>query len=242
MQARFALLLVVISLALGGCATPPQQPVLLSQSSFSSPDTRIGVAMTKLPQVDTYLPGAGCLLCLAAASIANSSLTEYAHTLPYEDLPQLKDRMGELIGRKGVTVVLIKDPLDVQQLSSFSGSGPNVARKDFSHLKSTYQIDKLVVIEIDYLGFWRTYSSYFPTSDPKAVMKGSGYMVNLSNNTYEWYAPIEIMRSASGNWDESPKFPGLTNAYYQVLEEGKDQFTQPFAAPTASSGPAPSAL
>jgi hypothetical protein len=54
-------------------------------------------------------------------------------------------------------------------------------------------------------------------------------MVNLSNNEYELYVPLLVQKSADGAWDEAPKFPGLTNAYYQVLELSKDAILSPFA-------------
>jgi hypothetical protein len=105
---------------------------------------------------------------------------------------------------------------------------PNVAKKDFSSLRKKYNIDKLLVVDIKTLGFIRTYSAYFPTSDPKGWLSGAGYIVNLSNNTYEWYLPVFVTRGTDKNWDEPPAFPGLTNAYFQVLEIGKDTFLRPF--------------
>lgn len=86
-----------------------------------------------------------------------------------------------------------------------------------------------MVFNITTLGISRTYADYFPTSDPKALLQGSGYLVNLSNNTYEWYLPVNVTKSTDGNWDEPPKFPGLTNAYFQALEIGKDSFLKPFS-------------
>jgi hypothetical protein len=40
--------------------------------------------------------------------------------------------------------------------------------------------------------------------------------------------PVELAKGSDGPWDESPSFPGLTNAYFQVLEMGKDAFLKPF--------------
>lgn len=230
MKARMGLGIAALVLVfLTGCATPPQTPVSLAPDTLATKTTRIGIAMTALPKVDTYLPGAGCLLCLAVASAANSSLTAHAKTLPYEDLPGLKDQAAEVIRKKGAQVVVIADDLNIETLPDFKGTGPNVAKKDFSSLKSKYNVDKLLVINVSTLGFIRTYASYVPTSDPKGVLTGTGYLVNLSNNTYEWYNPVNITKSSDGKWDEPPKFPGLTNAYFQALELGKDSFLKPLA-------------
>lgn len=228
MKLTFAGALAAISIVLGGCATPPQTPVELAPTALNSQGLRVGVIMSSIPKIDVQLPGASCLLCLAAASIANSSLSKHAESLTAEDLPQLKDKVAELVQKKGATVTIIPETINIKDLSSFSGKGPNVAEEDYSAMKQKYNIDKLVVVNITSLGFIRTYSSYFPTSDPKATITGSSYLVNLSNNTYEWYNPISIMKSAD-KWDEAPNFPGLSNAYYQVIEMGKDVVLKPLA-------------
>jgi len=54
-------------------------------------------------------------------------------------------------------------------------------------------------------------------------------MVDLTSNAYDWYMPLNVLKSADGRWDEPPKFPGLTNAYFQALEESKDQLLRPWA-------------
>lgn len=61
-----------------------------------------------------------------------------------------------------------------------------------------------------------------------AVVSGEGYLVNLNSNVLEWYLPINISKGADGNWDEAPKFPGLTNAYFQAIELGKEAIKKPF--------------
>ncbi len=237
MQTRFGLTLAAVAIFLGGCASTPQYAVSLSHDAVGTQAGHIGVAMTPMPKLDTQLPGADCLLCIAAASVMNSSLTSHAHTLTYEDLPQLKNQVAKLLREKGTDAVVIDESLDIDALPDFATKGQNIARKDFSPLGQKYKIDRLVVIDLTALGFIRTYSSYIPTSDPKALLKGTGYIVNLKNNTYDWYQPVTITKSADQNWDESPKYPGLTNAYFQVLELGKDSFLEPFAKEAAAPTP-----
>jgi hypothetical protein len=249
MKTRLGLTLTAVAIFTGGCASVPQAPVSLSHDAIGSQAGRIGVAMTALPKVDTQFPGASCLLCMGAAALANSSLTSYTQKLSYEDLPKLKQEVANLLRKKNADVTVIDEELNVKALDDFGTKGPNIALKDFSPLKKKYKIDKLVVIDITGLGFIRTYSAYIPTSDPKGLLQGTGYVVNLTNNTYDWYSPVNVTKSADQSWDEPPKFPGLTNAYFQALEIGKDSFLQPFAsdavaavAPAASLGsPTPDA-
>ncbi|MFM2068402.1 MAG: hypothetical protein RLZZ584_3311 [Pseudomonadota bacterium] len=214
---------------LGGCAAPPIKPIELSDSVYAAKSARVGVVLGQLPKVDTQFPGAGCLLCLAAASVANSKLTAHVQTLGAEDLPKVKDDLVKRLRARGLDAVAIDTPIDIEKLAAPPTSGDAIARRDFSALKATLHVDKLLVIEVNALGVWRNYSAYIPTGDPKAVLLGAGYLVNLTGNTLEWYRPVNIMKSADQQWDEPPNFPGLTNAYFQALELGKDEFTSAFA-------------
>lgn len=228
MKLRIGLIIAFVAVLLSGCATVKQDPVQLSANTFSSKTERIGIAMSPLPKIDTHLSGADCLLCMAAASVANAKLTDHTRTLTYEDLPKLKEELAELLRKKGANVKVIADYLNIDALPDFGTKGPNIAKKDFSSLKKIYNVDKLAIIDIRVLGMLRTYAAYIPMSDPKGVLRGTGYIVNLNTNTYEWYLPVDVVKSADKQWDEPPKFPGLTNAYFQVLEIGKDNFLKPF--------------
>lgn len=223
----------VLGIFLTGCAVKPQQPVALNQEALSAKSGKVGVAMSALPKIDTYFPGAGCLLCYAFASASNSSLTKHAETLSHDDLSALKEDVAAVLRKKEVDVVVIKEPIDLKSLPDVRTDVPTNARKDFSSLRTKLAVDKLLVIDMPLVGYVRMYSSYVPTSDPKATVSGSSYLVDLKTNTYSWYVPIEISRSADGKWDEPPKFPGLTNAYFQALEAGRDSVLKPLNA-TAS--------
>jgi hypothetical protein len=211
--------------ALTGCATKPQPPVQMKAEAIA-PQARVGVALSALPKADTYLPGAGCLLCLAAASVANSSLTAHAKTLPSDDLAALKAQIVETLKQRGVEAVAIDGDFDVSKFPE-RASQPGQADRDFARLRDQYKIDRLLLISFDGIGFQRTYASYFPTSDPLAWVKANGAVVDLRSGAYDWLKPVEVLKPSSGKWDEPPKFPGLTNAYYEAIELAKEQLLQP---------------
>lgn len=220
------ILCIAVIVFVSGCASR-QLPVSLLPDSVSSP-SRIGIAVTPLPGADTDFPGAGCLLCLAAASIANSSLTTHTKTLSNEDLAKIRDEFALAIRKKGATPVMLSEPLIFEKLPKSDRSGVNVARLDFTQLSKELSIDKLLVVQISALGMTRTYANYFPTSAPRGYVKGISYLVNLTTNAYEWYLPFMTQRAADGKWDEPPNFPGLTNAYFQAIETTKDNLLKPF--------------
>jgi hypothetical protein len=219
---------LAVFLQLAGCRSTPQLPVVFADNALGAQSGRVGVAMSELPKADTSFPGAGCLLCLATAATANSSLTKHTHTLSAEDLLTLKEGIAARLRKKGVDVTVIAENLNIKQLKDFPGGGVDIAKKDFRPLKDKYTVDHLVVIDITTLGFVRNYASYISRGDPVAELDGTLSVVNLSTNKYDFYVQINQSKGAEGKWDEPPDFPGLTNAYYAVIESGKDAVQQPF--------------
>lgn len=227
MSYRNLLVAAGLSVALVGCATKPQRPVEFNARSIAG-SPAVGVSMTKLPKPEVHLPGANCLLCAIAASAANMDLSRHTDTLTTEDLAQLKEDVARALKGKGATVKVIAEELDISALPDGSAID-GAPKKNFAPLKQKYGVDRLLVLEVNQLGFERTYSAYIPTSDPKGLFRGVGYMVDLGTNKYDWYQPINVLKSADGKWDEPTRFPGLTNAYFQAIEIGKDSLVKPFA-------------
>jgi len=229
MRFRFGLLAAFAAAFLSGCASAPQAPVSMRFGIFAQPGQRIGVAMSKLPKADTSFPGADWPLPRAAASVANSALTAHARTLPADDLASLKQEIAAALKLKGQVPVVIDEPVVLDQLPKANSTARNAASRDYSSLQSRYQLDKLLVVELVEVGITRPYSSYIPTGEPKGIVRGMSYIVNLKDNCYEWYLPVLQQKSARGNWDEAPAFPGLSNAYYQALEAARETILRPLA-------------
>ena len=225
MNIRTLLAGIAVAVSLAACQTTPQNPITLSKDGLASQKGRVAVAIrTAAP--DLYLPGAGCLLCLGAATIANSSLNTYSKTLKTDEMVQVRAEIVEALRKKGVDAVAIDGQLDIDKLPDLK-LGVNMASKDFTPVAKGF--DHIVVINVQQLGFVRNYAAYVPTSDAKATVSGIAYMVNLKTNAYEWFDHVSITRSADGAWDEAPAFPGLTNAYFQAIEQAKDRMKAPFA-------------
>lgn len=212
---------------LAGCAAPKQAAVPMSASVLSSQPVRIGVVMSTMPKADTHFPGAGCLLCISAVTVSNTALTAHVQTLPTADLLTIKDDVAERLRKKGHAVTVIAAPLDIDALPDRQDLKQNGARKDFSALGRQYQLDKLLVIHFTKVGVNRNYNSYIPTGDPQGMVTGAAYIVNLDDHAYDWYRAVRQLRSATGNWDEPPDYPGLSNAYFQAIEGTRDVLRKP---------------
>lgn len=214
---------LMLALLVTGCAAPPQTAVGLSSDYFAKARPgRIGLAMYAVPAPDTFFPGADCLLCLALASTANSSMTAAVKTWSTDDLKNLKSEMAGLLTQRGVQAVVIEEQINAKAFPDRKSVEPGFARKDFSALKASAGIDRLLVVNLTTVGVSRHYAAYIPTGVPQAVLTGEVFIVDLDSQRLDLYEPLALSRSADGNWDESPKFPGLTNAYFQLVEEAKD--------------------
>ena len=219
--------LIAVSSLLGGCATTPPHLAELSADVVNGRAGRVGVVMTALPKVDTAFPGAYCLLCLAAASAANSTLTRYTHTLSTDEVVAYRADVVKTLKSRGADAVEITDVLDVKKLPDVKSPVPDAPKKDFKGLRSTYNVDELFVVEVDALGIERNYSAYIPNGVPAGFVFGKVYIVDLATNTYRWQLDLKVEKQPDGAWDEPPSFPGLTNAYFSAIELGRDQILIP---------------
>ena len=200
----------------------------------TDPPTRIGVAMTAVPRLTILTPGvsANCIPCVIAAEAPLLPIKKHLDTLPSQGLAKLKAEIAELLRRNGMDPVVIAEDVDLDALPKFATRSRKVASRDFSSLKQKHGVDKLAVVEIVRVGLTRSYSAYIPyvpMSAPKATFYGHGYIVNLSDNAYEINLPVSVTTAVEyGDWDEPPKYPGMTNAYFQTLEMARDDFLQRF--------------
>lgn len=229
MSSRIALLFLLAALLVSGCATPPQSRVGFAGNYFDTRTGRIGVVMSEIPKPDTAFPGADCLLCLATASIANSDMTSVVQTWSADELSPLKAELAATLKARGQHTVTINEALKMESIPDRSGAEPGFARKDFSAWKQRDGLDRLLVVNLRALGARRNYSAYVPTGAPRAVFQVEAYIVDLASHKLDWYESFDLARLVEGNWDEPPKFPGLTNAYFQVLEDGKDAIKRAIA-------------
>jgi hypothetical protein len=218
------LTIFVLTMMLGACASVPQQPIAFDAGAIAGGKNRVAIQMNNIPATDTSFPGAGCLLCIGVARAAHIDLSTQVQSLAPEDLKTLPDRLAKVLRDDGAQVIVLDQPVDIGNLSTNAEKGENqkLTSKDFKPLADKLGVDKLLVLDIGAQGVMRPYSAYVPTGVPRAYVSGVAYMVDLKTNTYVWYATVNTARPAEGAWNEPPSFPGLTNAYYQVLAETSD--------------------
>ncbi len=227
-----------LAAVLGACSSVPQQPIAFDAGAISGGANRVAIHLQKIPTTDTVFPGANCLLCIGVARIAHTDLNKQVQSLQPEELNTLPKRLAETLRASGAQVTVLDQTVDIDGLPSNGdkGDNPKLSEKDFRPLAEKIGADKLLVLNFYAQGVSRAYSSYVPTDVPKAFVSGVGYMVDLKTNTYVWYSPVSMAKPAEGAWNEPPSFPGLTNAYYQVLAETADLFANALSQHVSGAG------
>ncbi len=179
--------------------------------------------MAPLPKITTGFPGAGCLLCYGVASAANASLSKQVETYQAKQLVGTRDSLVSQLKAKGVEVVVIDTLIASSKLPKLKAPSNPYIKNDYSIYKKQYDVDQLLVVTFTTVGVLRNYSAYVPVGPPIAVISGQFYMIDTKTNNYSLFNPLNITKSSEGEWDKPPKFPGITNAFYQAEEAAYDQ-------------------
>lgn len=223
-----SVLLSICVLFVTGCASVPQQQTVDLNLNAVPKQQKIGVYVSPLPKITTSFPGAYCLLCMGAASLANSSLTKQVETFQAEELAKTSTNVIEQLKAKGYEVVTISSLIPEKKLAKVKPVAGSTINKNYAAYKTQYGVDQLLVINFYTVGVVRQYSSYVPVGAPQAAVSAQFYMIDLASNSYSLFAPINILKSADGEWDAPPNFPAMTNAFYQAEEEAVDFLRKPF--------------
>ena len=224
-MSRFLSLLFAGAFFLSGCSSIPLQTKVPADKNVWQAKQKVGVYVSNVPKITTSFPGAGCLLCVAAASVGNTSLTKQVETFQAKQLQQTKDNVIKTLKAKGIEVVVIDSLVKDSAMKKVSAPKNPHITKDYSLYKTQKDVDQLLVINFNFVGVIRNYSSYVPTSGPMAVINADVYMIDTKTNDYSLFDPIAISRGVEGEWDKPPTFPGVTNAFFQAEEAAVDQLT-----------------
>jgi len=223
--------ILLLCLLFTGCASVKFQGPVQYNSPVPVEGNTITISSNIPDKPKMTTPGASCLLCLAAAAAANSGLTTHTKTLSHDELTALSSELSETLKSNGYNVSVLAEPINLKKLKKASEAiAPSDPVLNYSPLKQTLNSTHLLVINIKYVGFIRTYSGYIATSPPYSIVEGDAYLVNLETNQYDWYLPIYEKNSVGKNWKEGPDYPGLTNAYYQSIAATRDKILSTFQA------------
>jgi len=225
---KYLSFVAVFVLFVTGCASAPKQSNVDLNLGLIPKEQKIGLYVSPIPKITTWFPGANCLLCMGAASLANSSLTKQVETFQADELAKAQAMITQQLKTKGYEVVIIDSLIAEKKLAKVKPIVGSTIAKNYSAYKTQHGVDQLLVVNFSTIGVVRQYASYIPNGAPQATITTQFYMIDIARNAYSFFAPINIVKSADGEWDAPPTFPAMTNAFYQSEEEAIDLLKKPF--------------
>lgn len=219
--------------ALVGCATP-QPPVPLDQQFYTVEDNKkVGLMLEAPEKPGLALEGNIGLLDYAIIAGATSSLSEHFEKQSLDEFLAVAEDLGSNLEAEGFVLERLEVPEESPKLAKFkdpdSKDKTYYAAKDHRGLAEEHGVDYLLKLQATRAGLARPYYGFVPTDDPRAVFDVHGELIDLSTNELLWYANISQAAYASGEWDEGPNFPGLTNTYYVVMNKAKQDVVNALA-------------
>ena len=213
-------------LTLTGCANV-QPPVPLDQQFWDAKEPTIGVAITELPPPVLALTGNQGLLDYAINAGVNSKLSDNVKTWQVRDFDTLPDVIVAKLQAKGYKAKRIDEKVDLKTYKE-TKFREGYTIKDLTPMKTKYGVDRLLLVYVTATGATRSYYSIVPTSVPMAQVGGQGMVVDLADNKLLWFQPFVAVQAAQGEWDE-PTYTNLSNAFYQAVDNSRQQMITPFA-------------
>ncbi|MGI1669273.1 MAG: hypothetical protein K6L74_02980 [Neptuniibacter sp.] len=219
-------------LALTGCSIAPPQPDLtLNSDILTEQNTRIGIHyVAPEEEATTHIWGANCLLCYGVASALTSDLDSHLKdAITTEELDAIKKLVHSKYVERFPNVKMVELSTPVSELKDFKTDQElGFANKDFRAVKDELDIDVLVIMQVWGHGAYRSFSNYIPNGDPQGYIGGWLYSVDLNTNAYLHYLSIDEKVQPAGNWDQPPRYPSVTTAYYQAVENAKKKIDKSF--------------
>jgi hypothetical protein len=222
----WAAITLLACLTLTGCAHV-QPPVPLDRQFWDAKEPTIGVAITVLPEPMLALTGNQGILDYAINRGVNSKLSDTVEKWQTRDLNTLPDVIVAKLQAKGYKAKRIDEPVDLQKYKEASFREGYTVR-DLTPIKAAYGVDRLLLVNVFTTGATRSYYSIVPTSVPMAQVSGQGMVVDLADNKLLWFQPFAAVQAAQGEWDE-PTYSNLSNAFYQAMDNSRQQMITPFA-------------
>ncbi|CRL50815.1 MULTISPECIES: hypothetical protein [Pseudomonas] len=222
----WAALTVLACLTLTGCAHV-QPPVPLDQQFWDAKEPTIGVAITVVPEPVLALTGNQGIIDYAINKGVNSKLSDNVEKWQVSDLKTLPDVIVAKLQAKGYKAKRINEPVDLKAYKETSFREGYMTR-DMTPVKNAYGVDRLLLVNVYATGATRSYYSVVPTSVPMAQVGGQGMVIDLADNKLLWFKPFVATQAAQGEWDE-PTYANLSNAFYQAMDNSRQQMITPFA-------------
>ncbi|MFC4160497.1 hypothetical protein [Chitinimonas lacunae] len=206
-------------LLLSGCASI-QQPVPVKPAFWQGKDQGVAIVVPTLPKAVAMKVGNQGLLDVAINSALANPLETHLNSLDLSEFNRVAQKINDGLAAKGFSQVTIVNGFDLSKLQEFKDQKPGTgfAKQDFRPLAASMNSGKAVVLKVMAAGTVRAYYGFIPLGAPSAKFMVEAQIVNLKDNSLEWYQNFDRTQPVADPWDQSPNFPNVTNAVYQNVD------------------------
>lgn len=225
---RIGFFACALAIVLQGCAPVQQKPVSLDTSFWQESKGVVGIAMESVPQPQTYFLGQQGLLDIAINSSNAKPMASSIQSIDTQRVTQIADNLEKRLQARGFTVKRLTDTINSNSYPERKSSvdPEHSALRDFTALKSSNGIDRLLLVTVERLGTERGYYGFVPTSPPKAIISIKGQLIDLSDHKLLWFHSEDAGAAIPEPWDQAPEFANVVATVKENMEQGCKQFEQ----------------
>lgn len=236
-------MLVVVSvvvLSLAACAKPS---VEMDPSLWSHKEYRIGVALIKHPDAAAHKAGAQGLLDMAINSAMAADLKTRMKTMKLDEFDTVRELFAAELQKRGMQAKIVETVIDPEQFAAFEAPS-NVPKLYFDRnlkgLAEKESLDLIALLSVEGYGTLRKYYGFIPLGKPMGFCMASGQLVDLRTNELMWRSTASEEQSTvevTGEWDQPPAYPELTDAVKKAIENSRAYIMQAFFGTTTAAEP-----
>lgn len=222
--------LLLIAVLLAGCSATK---ISVDKEFWTkNKNDKIGIVISKKPKAGAFKQGSQGLLDMAINDAMASTLEKHLRSINIDEIKSIKDTFKTKFEAAGFTNVKFIDyELNFDSLAANKNSDKNSSPKDFKTLKEKYDLDYLVIISVAKYGTIRNYYGFVPLGAPSAYFQVNGMMIKMTSNELAWYREMteeESSVSVTGDWDQEPDYPNLTDALKSAIKKSRYIVTNDF--------------
>lgn len=204
-----------------GCAS---KPVPVSPAFWEHPETKVAIAMTRLPEAgQAYREGHQGLLDMVITNVLDPGEARCARTLTAERFANVAEIFQKELETAGYQSVIYQEPIDLEAADKIPHE-KGAFDRDLSSVFAETNCDALILLQLNGFGTARTYYGVSPQSDPKGYAAVRGLMIGKAENEILWDSGKTeglIREPVIGPWSQEPNYPNLTGAAHRAIEKSK---------------------
>ncbi|MBL8509537.1 hypothetical protein [Chitinimonas sp. JJ19] len=196
------------------------QPQIALKPEFKTQKQEtVAIVVGKLPKPMSMKVGAQGLLDVAINNAMASGLDKHLAGLDISRFNRVGQQFNSHLTEQGFAQVQLIEDFDFASLPEFKdkGRGTGFAGRDFRGLAQRYQASKIITLNVAAAGTLRAYYGFIPLEEPRARFMIEAQLVNLKDNSLEWYSTVDQVAPVVGPWDQPEAYPNLTKAFYGAL-------------------------